>query len=719
MPSLGAIPPGPAPGSSAAPPIGASGPGGYNVDPRAVADAQYKLEQEARDVRDARMDLAVLERDALSTEEELLHAREKLADETHQFNNAQLDLQEAQLGKWKKANDSMSDSMGKLGAGLDRDLGISKGLAGLADNLVRFLANLATAPLQGMLQRIIDANPNEGSGLIGIMAAQGAFGPEWTPQGIAASQNGYSTGGSTTLGGTASGLPAFSSTIGMPSNLSDTGSVPSGPQSRYAAAMIQQLFPEVRGQIGGSRDTNTAPNTHDAGLSIDIPIDPDQMELGDRINAWLQQNAAQLGLEYSIWRDKGTYPGGGGFTAGGHQDHIDAHFNGAGGSGAPTMPMAGMPSFGSSASFGGGGSIPLPLPVYIVGGGATGSVPGVPAAGGGNTMGFPAMPPGLGTQINPGQGAEGWRQTVASVIAQYGPQMGINPSQYKIWEDAIVRQIDTESKGDPNAYNGNDSNGQGGTQTVQGLLQYLPSTYAATGGKLTGRPYLDPVGQIAGALFAKRNPDGTPILGNGTGWSPNTNTPMLPSAITGGRGESPILGAGGSGYQPTVQPQAPQGWQPGAKSSGGGIAGAGLSAAAGMFPGGGAAAQIAMQMIQRTIQYGGEVAGSLAQGALDFFSVSDPDGGPGASLNESWLGRLAGSIASAAPALPSTAGSADRATDQGRQQQMQQPNAAAQATGNKPGAPLIGTMNVQADKLEGQRMAGQLAYASYAAGLPR
>lgn len=121
-------------------------------------------------------------------------------------------------------------------------------------------------------------------------------------------------------------------------------------------------------------------------------------------------------------------------------------------------------------------------------------------------------------------------------------------------------------------------------------------------------------------------------------------------------------------------------------------------------------------MIQRTIQYGGEVAGHLAQGAMDALSVSDPDGGPGASLGDSWLGRLAGAVASAGPALPSSAGGQDKKQgqqkDQG-QQQGQDPAAQQQARGGVHIENFVQAPNRQ----NVQQTANDLSFATAAAGM--
>jgi hypothetical protein len=526
---------------------------GYQKDPQAVLEAQQDVERKAHDLEEARKERLALERDNTATAEAINDAKWKELKAGQDLQREQVDLSEKIAGSAK----DVKDKMGELGVALDPDLGLSKGLAGFAEFMVKFLGNMAAAPMLANLQGIVDADPLKGGhGLMGILGAQNIasgkspiLGRPLTPEQQAAYYDNGSTSTTTTNGtpstpGSTGSFSVDPNTVGMPSILQDTGSVSSGPQSRTAAAMIQQLFgSQIQGKIGGSRDENTAPNTHDAGLSIDIPIAESQRGpggLGDQIEAWLQQNAQGLGLKYSIWRNQGKYPGqsGTGFTAGGHQDHIDAHFNGQGGTGQFTGAGGyGAYSGPSSASFA-GGSIPLPLPVTIVGGGFGGA--SMPTGGG--SMGFPGAVAGLPTTpigAAPGAGAEGWRQTVAAVVDQYGPQMGVTAANRNDWIDRIVKQIDTESSGNAGAQNPSDSNGQGGTQSVNGLLQYLPSTYAATGGKLTGRPYMDPIGQIAGALFAQSG-NGVPSgIGNGSGWAPNT---QLPTSITGGRGESPMLG---------------------------------------------------------------------------------------------------------------------------------------------------------------------------------
>ncbi|WP_304439113.1 transglycosylase family protein [Mycobacterium sp. NAZ190054] len=74
------------------------------------------------------------------------------------------------------AQSDLSGIGGQLGAQLDQDFGISKGLPGLAENAVKFVGNLFFAPLLTALQALAGGRPDEGSGLIGMMAAAGGYG---------------------------------------------------------------------------------------------------------------------------------------------------------------------------------------------------------------------------------------------------------------------------------------------------------------------------------------------------------------------------------------------------------------------------------------------------------------------------------------------------------------------------------------------------------------
>jgi hypothetical protein len=110
---------------------------------------------------------------------------------------------------------------------------------------------------------------------------------------------------------------------------------------------------------------------------------------------------------------------------------------------------------------------------------------------------------------DPAGGAEQWRPTVRRILQTHAAKYGITNLQ--AWEDALVRQIQSESNGNPSADNPTDTNGKGGTQHVSGLLQFLPETFAAN--NITGGDYLDPEAQIAAAISYVANKYGMDASG--------------------------------------------------------------------------------------------------------------------------------------------------------------------------------------------------------------
>ena len=196
-----------------------TGPGGYEVDPQKVFDAETGVMSANQRVEEARRRVLELRQDNNATEAQIQDAQNGLILAGRNALKAQQDLIDAQQGTWKKAEDAtkkLSQGMDQIGAALDNDLGISKGLPGLAENLVKFLANIAAAPVLGQLSAISAAHGGlsaSGSGFIGMAGAQGAFGPQYQiagfdqsgkPYTMAQLQSGAVTpGGSTTGGSTA------------------------------------------------------------------------------------------------------------------------------------------------------------------------------------------------------------------------------------------------------------------------------------------------------------------------------------------------------------------------------------------------------------------------------------------------------------------------------------------------------------------------------------
>jgi tape measure domain-containing protein len=138
-----------------------------------VADATTKLAEKEARVLQLRADNNATADDILNAENDAAKARRDKQEADMRFAEAQQNAFEQQSKKLKQ----VSSTLGEFGAALDSDFGISKGLAGIADNLVRFVGSLALAGPMAKLQQISDAAGDEGSGLMGILASNGVFGP--------------------------------------------------------------------------------------------------------------------------------------------------------------------------------------------------------------------------------------------------------------------------------------------------------------------------------------------------------------------------------------------------------------------------------------------------------------------------------------------------------------------------------------------------------------
>ncbi|SHW93728.1 MULTISPECIES: hypothetical protein [Mycobacteroides] len=111
----------------------------------------------------------------------------------------------------------------------------------------------------------------------------------------------------------------------------------------------------------------------------------------------------------------------------------------------------------------------------------------------------------LGTAQSSAKGGGGRSTTKADIHARYGAliaqicrAMGVDPAT---WVGPLEEQIWTESKGDPLSVNPNDTNGRGGTQRVEGLFNFLGSTFQSYKVPGFGSGSInDPVSQIAAAI---------------------------------------------------------------------------------------------------------------------------------------------------------------------------------------------------------------------------
>ncbi|OMC02178.1 phage tail tape measure protein [Mycolicibacterium fortuitum] len=656
------------------PMVPGTGPGSFQVDPQRVFDAQTSQINAQTSLQNARYRYLEVMADADATEQDRYNAKAALVAQGRSLQSAEAKLAEAQQGTWKKMEstaNAFSQGMDKVGATLDADLGLGEGISGFVENLIKAAGNLAAAPMLTQLDAISKANPIQGGyGMFGMYGAQNIAAGK-SPLGFGSSGYAYPSA----LGPAALqyGIPT---NIGMPSLLNDTGSVPSGPQSRFAAAVVQQMWgDQLRGKIGGSRDNNTAKGTHDAGLSIDIPIGPDQMALGDEINAYLQAHAQELGLEYSIWRDQGKYPGGGGFTQSGHQNHIDAKFNGAAvpySSGNVAAPAGNFSGFGSPGS---PQAIANMIYQQAVGRGySPHEAQSIVAYAIGESNLNPGSSPGA-------QGGSGFENGVVGLFQQkpdFARRGGIDPSQ----------------RSDPVANTYAYLNQLEANRNLP-IEQALPAT--SIGGPLASGPGAQP--QAWAPLMAQAGN----LLGFGSGGAPA----VAPTAVAPATAPFafPAGGGGGGGLLPGMgmpqaapfaapsvipgqSPAGPPGTGGGFSGLAGGLTGAAMSAGAAgldmLAPGAGQAAQTGIQLANRTIGFLGQLGGIAAGGVLETLSVGG--GNPLADPMKTLPGRVLAGIAGARPALPNQAG-------QGQQQAQQQNGQGAPGQqgqgGQQPSGPLV------------------------------
>lgn len=541
-------------------------------------DARHKLaEKRAR--------LTQLEGDANATEQDVLNARNDVIEADRDLQGAEMRMGEARASQYEKLTKQTQrhvKDLGDIGASIDKDFGISKGLAGIAENITKFIANLAAAPLLGQLQAVSKANPSQGGyGLMGILGAQGVFGDQFTGVDYSRSglgpvqlQPGY--GGAPTGGGVPYGLPTGTNTGGYGSS----GAIfpPWVHAIEQAFGVKASTYPGH--QEGDRNEAGYAPNPNHENRGIDWSGPVDAMQ---RFADYL--DSIRGSMEQVIWQNPNTGQkvgvaggqdvSGTGYYAsdyGEHQNHVHTR---------------------QSAS------IPLP--------GMSGSA----------------------------------------------------PTQAPAWSADWVAMAMKESGGHWDANTGNG---------YYGGLQFTPSSWAAAGGTQYA-PSADQATPYQQALTAEQL-----YKMQGRGAWPNTftegsNGPAAPVAGAYGTG-APLPALGGGGLpgtgMPTAAPFATRqygGVEPSAGFGKGGVGmdggGAlGLAVQAGgmaldaMAPGAGQAAQTGVKLINRAIEYGGQVAGIGVQGAMETLL---PTGGSELA-NNSWFTRILGGLAGAAPALPNLAG---------------------------------------------------------------
>jgi hypothetical protein len=620
---------------------------GYGAPPRpGETEARYSAEQrvlEADQKRaQAQATLAQLEGNSTATTQDLIKARNDLAKAEGDENKAVLQLRDAAH--------KTSGELGEMGAKIDNDFGISKGIPGIVDNLVKTLANIAMAPQYGKweAQKAGDPNYHGGFGWVG----------EWGNQNLA---KGLTATGQPLPGGSAAqGASWSTSTAAGPGGGVNLSTIPVAAQ-KYANDCIDASARIILSHAGINMDEDQlerviAPggsiNSQAAGLN---QLDP-QGRFVPMAGSGGSQQAMFAAIKASVDQGIGSVlnvaPGS---SLGGH-NFAPGHFVAATGynadgtinvsdtAGGKTYPVSQADAFQATSGRGivaGTGSGPPPT-----GGAAPSGYSGHAA----NWNAIAGPESGGNWAANTGNGFQGGLQFTPATWAGSGGQQYASRADLATPDQQMTVADTTLSQQGPQAW---------------------PATSAAHPDWFRGGG----AGGSRGAGWSTGGPGGVPLDGDSgdtVPWSPTAqyppgNQPAAPAPSAGGpgpgssgqgwwgQGRVPNRGADAGGPGPGNAPETQKFVNPSGGQAGitpGGIIDSAIGGIGGMFPGGGAAAQLAEKEANRAIQFGGQAAGILAQGALD--TVIPWGGSKLASQN--WGVKILGGLAGAKPALPNTAG---------------------------------------------------------------
>jgi hypothetical protein len=635
---------------------------GYGAPPRpGETSEQYGAEQrvleERHTVEEARARVTQLEHDNNATADEIQRARNTLLKAQQSEQSAELSLYEQQ----NKVLTKHVDSMHELGAKLDNDFGISKGLSGIADNLTQFLGNLMMAGPLAALQHMVDASgvktgaPGAG-GLIGMGAVSGAFGPRFMAGGegggigFGAGYDRGGAGGGYGAPGPFGGFPGRPGAFGgpgggMPGGVNAAGfnfQTPPVDESSIRS-WAQQAF-GIPNTMGGS-SWNNASHVDDgllhhtgqggqkhvgSGYAFDFHGTPEQM---DQMANWIANNMSQQTLELihqGAGFDSGREIKNGKFgdvfgpdVDAAHRDHV--HW-------APTTAPWDAGGPGGGGPLQGPGVIPGPDMSTDASGGVLSAAPSGYGGHAANWNAIAGPEAGGNWQANTGNGYQGGLQFSPGTWSGYGGGQfapnaaGATPDQQMTVGDRVLST----------GFGGHPPQGAGAWPATSGAH---PDWFGPGGGAKASPAGFGPdqPGSVQGGPG-----QGATAIG---GQAPN---PGIGGGLPGGGGG--IAGSIGGEASAIGGAPAPSGMGGGMTAVGGGAAAGAAAGAASM--GIGLAAQIAMQEAQRAIQYAGAVGGIATEGLMQTFL---PTGGSQLAQN-SWLTRIAGGLAGARPQVPNAAG---------------------------------------------------------------
>lgn len=611
----------------------------------ALMEAQHKAAEEYAKLRQ-------MEASGVATQNDIINQKNKVLEAQRAQQAAEMRLNDVYT---KQVTDA-TKGLDALGAGLDKDLGLSKGLAGLADNLVRFLGSLAAAPLMGQINAITAAQGGvgaTGSGLIAMAGAMGAFGPDYQVGGYDTTGKPYSMAALQGAGGAGGAAGGGRLTIGQ----------------------VDQLAAQF-GLTKTSGYRNEPGSFHATGLAGDYAGSPEQMDAfanfmalnyGDQLNELIHSGG---GTQYNVYRGQlgpvidqpGSVYNSGQAGYHGDHDHIAVGYGGGNMQGfAPGGRRSGNgPSgianmiYSMARQRGYSDHDAQSIVAYAIGESSLNPMAGGGVQGGSgdpyadNVIGLFQQKPDFARAggIDPSLRGDPYYNTLAYLnnldrnrgmpIEQALPRTSVGgplaPGGYQPWGPLMNRAGQLI---DPNAIN------YGGQPQTYDTGGPLPPGITVVQNNTGQNEHVFRTDQIGSQAKAAAQP--AAIMGPNIAGGPGGGGPA-PGPAIGQQGPTQI-----GGEEPKAQSGASAG-------AGGGLFGAGIGAAAAAAdmwaPGSGAAVQIAGQEIQRAIKAGGQFAGIVAGGLMETFLPT----GASQIANDNWVTRIGGAFAGMAPQLPNLAG---------------------------------------------------------------
>ena len=660
-----------------------TGYGANMVDPEEVFDAELAVIEGATELEEANKDLLAAQKAGILSAEEINDLERKVYQAKLGLHKDLVRLGKAQTGDIEKLRTSTSNALSDFGAEIDKDFGISKGLSGIAENITKFLANLAFAPAFGAIR-----------GAQAGMGLPNGEGVGYGLAGIAASSMGYYKGGpmDTGQGGVAPGGPLAAEAGYTPPGFGvQTAGVGygSGPGAKVEQSDLKGInlatIPVAAQQYANNCINAAAQIILSAdGVSLTQDALDNVIKRGGSINSLasglnkINPSGGYVALEgsggspealfeavkNSVDRGVGSVlnvapaSAGGGSIAG--RSYAPGHFIAVTGydprTGKINLSDTGdgsMYSVTAAEAFRSSRGRGLVMGTGIAGASSP-NVQGPSAARSGPVYG-PQLPKyATGGEV-PIMAHSGEHVLTREDVAALGGQAGVYSFRQGLhsyqFGGAVPRApfspdpFDPSNVPDPFAGKTKPSSGPFSENPFH--PSNVPDPF---GGKGPYAPY-DPDAKPADLGDLLGAGDMSPAALPPALVPPSQRLPTLPETALPGGVESPgtVIGA---------EVEAPEGYGGGFEITGGGLLGAGQGAAmaaAGLGGGGPAAAaalETAMKLINRGIEYGGQVAAISAQGMLETFL---PAGGSELAQNN-WATRLLGGIAGAAPAIANLAG---------------------------------------------------------------